>query len=566
MTETVQGHSHPPGSEHSPYDHLHEDGVRHAHDHDHDDHHHDHDGHHNDHDEFFHDHHGEELTPEDASRLEHMLWKLENVEMTTVGVDVGSSTSHLMFARVHMQRRAHAISSRFVVVHREVLWRSPICLTPYVADDTIDAERLGSFVADAYEGAGLARADVDSGAVILTGEALKRKNARAIADLFAEESGKFVCASAGHHMEAMMAAHGSGAAALSRAQGDSILNVDIGGGTSKLALIGGGEVLATAAIAVGGRLAVRTASGEVVRVEGPARLAAEAAGVSLGVGTRLAPDDERRLVLTWCDALVSLIRDAAGLPPHPTKLATTDALIAKLLVTEPLAGSHLPRAISFSGGVAEYLYGREAGDYDDFGRTLAAELKHALADGRIPLPVVDPGQGIRATVIGASQFTVQVSGNTIAVSNDDMLPLRNLPVAYPRVDLAADPTAEAISVSVRAAHERLDLTPGHDSVALAFRWIGDPLYARLRRLAEGIRDALPGNRRLPIVLLFDRDVGRLVGDILRRDLHLDVDVVSVDGMQLKEFDYVDIGEIVRPNRVVPVVIKSLLFSADGKQT
>jgi ethanolamine utilization protein EutA len=283
------------------------------------------------------------------------------------------------------------------------------------------------------------------------------------------------------------------------------------------------------------------------------------------VGARLAPEDERRLVQTWCDALVSLIRDAAGLPPHPSKMAATDALIQGLLVTEPPARGQRPRAITFSGGVAEYLYGRESGDYDDFGRALAAELKQALADGRIPLPVVDPGQGIRATVIGASQFTVQVSGNTIAVSNDDMLPLRNLPVAYPRVDLAADPTAEAISAAIRAAHERLDLIPGHDAVALAFRWVGDPLYARLRRLAEGIRDALPGDRRLPIVLLFDRDVGRLVGDILRRDLHLGIDVVSVDGMRLKEFDYVDIGEIVRPNRVVPVVIKSLLFGVDGKQ-
>jgi ethanolamine utilization protein EutA len=97
---------------------------------------------------------------------------------------------------------------------------------------------------------------VDSGAVILTGEALKRKNAPAIADLFAEQAGRFVCASAGHHMECQLAAHGSGAVKVSRSQQVTLLNVDIGGGTTKFALIRNGEILATAAIAVGGRLIV----------------------------------------------------------------------------------------------------------------------------------------------------------------------------------------------------------------------------------------------------------------------------------------------------------------------
>src|ERR1700746_2617988 len=181
----------------------------------------------------------------------------DNVELTTVGIDIGSSTSHLMFARVHLQRLSTALSSRFVVVERKILWQSPILLTPYRPDYTIDVDDLAGFIGGCYAYAGIEREKVDSGAVILTGEALKRRNARAIADLFAEESGKFVCASAGHHLEALMAAHGSGAEALSRREHCVVLNVDIGGGTSKLALIQDGEVLATAAIAVGGRLLVR---------------------------------------------------------------------------------------------------------------------------------------------------------------------------------------------------------------------------------------------------------------------------------------------------------------------
>lgn len=286
MSETTHDHSHP----HAP-DHVHEHGAQlHDHDHPHDrahdhahdhavaahdhghahgqtavhdhahDHGHSHDhahGHGHDHDDPFHDHHGEALSPEELAAIEEGVWRLENVELTTVGVDIGSSTSHLMFARVHLHRIGDGLSSRFVVVNREMLWRSPILLTPYRADMTIDAERLGAFIHEAYQAAGLRRSDVDSGAIILTGEALKRRNARAIADLFASESGKFVCASAGHHMEALMAGHGSGAVALSRREQRTILNVDVGGGTSKFALIHNGELLGTAAVAVGGRLVVR---------------------------------------------------------------------------------------------------------------------------------------------------------------------------------------------------------------------------------------------------------------------------------------------------------------------
>src|SRR5437763_13966744 len=192
----------------------------------------------------------------DSAQINEIAWSTDNVELTTVGIDIGSSTSHLMFARVHLQRLSGALSSRFVVVERKILWQSPILLTPYRPDYTIDVDDLAGFIGGCYAYAGIEREKVDSGAVILTGEALKRRNARAIAELFSEEAGKFVCASAGHHTECQMATHGSGAIALSRGRGAILLNVDIGGGTTKFALIEDGRILATCAIAVGGRLIV----------------------------------------------------------------------------------------------------------------------------------------------------------------------------------------------------------------------------------------------------------------------------------------------------------------------
>ncbi|MDE3075998.1 MAG: ethanolamine ammonia-lyase reactivating factor EutA, partial [Chloroflexota bacterium] len=499
------------------------------------DHHHHHGLAHGDLDDLIHfgDGHGE-LSGQDIAAQQEYLWQLENVELTTVGVDVGSSTSHLMFAHVHLQRLGQELSSRFVVVNRQVLWRSPIMLTPYHPDSTIDADSLGAFFARAYRDAGLQRDDVDTGAIILTGEALKRTNARAIAEIFAAESGKFVCASAGHHMEAVLAAHGSGAVALSRRKAQTILNVDIGGGTTKFALVRDGEVLHTAAVAVGGRLVAVNDQGELVRIEDPAMPAAAAAGIALRLGQPLSVRDQEKLVAAWCDVLTSTIRQEP-----------LSALAQQLLVTDPLPADVRPEAIAFSGGVAEYVYGREPDSFQDLGPALAAGIRRAVEVGRLALPVLDPGQGIRATVIGASQFSMQLSGNTISISQGTRLPIRNLPVLHPRVDLSDHFTAAQVADAVADSVRRFDGEDGRTSVALAFSWRGDPLYQRLRTFADGIVQGLAEiiAARLPLVLLLDGDVGKTLGSILELELEVPSDIVSIDGLKLQEFDYVDVGEV-----------------------
>ncbi len=491
------------------------------------------------------------VSEEEMAALAEVIWAADNVELTTVGVDIGSSTSHLMFAKVHLQRLTTALSSRFVVVNREVLWRSPILITPYLDDNSIDVEQLKSFIEGAYGSAKLKREDVDSGAVILTGEALKRKNAEAIAHLFAEESGKFVCASAGHNMESAMAAHGSGAVALSRKDHSNLLNIDVGGGTTKLALVHGGRLLHTAALEVGGRLIAFDDDGKLARIEGPALKHAAKAGVELKLGKKLSDGEITRLVDTMADVLVPMVLQQ---PP--------DELGKELLVTEPLHDHPKPDVITFSGGVSEYIYGRETADHNDVGQHLADAIARRLKSKEIPYKVIDPGQGIRATVIGASQFSVQVSGNTITVSNDDALPFRNLPVLYPVVDLAGDIDANKVTVEIGLAHTRFDFTEGEQTVALAFRWQGDPLHARLKALADGICAAMANTikSKSALVLMLDGDIGKTIGEILRRELDVTGDIISIDGVQLKEFDYVDIGEMIKPTNVVPLVIKSLLFS------
>jgi ethanolamine utilization protein EutA (predicted chaperonin) len=490
------------------------------------------------------------VSPDDVA-VNEVAWAADNVELTTVGIDIGSSTSHLMFARVHLQRLSAALSSRFVVVERKILWQSPILLTPYRSDYTIDVDELAGFVGGGYAYAGIERETVDSGAVILTGEALKRRNARAIAELFSEEAGKFVCASAGHHMECQMAAHGSGAVALSRGHNATLLNVDIGGGTTKFALIENGRILATCAIAVGGRLIVE--EDVLARIEQPAYKIAEAAGIELALGAPLAPSDRRRIAARMARMIMGLIDLRQG-----------GELARSLLVTEPWPAELANRgidAIAFSGGVSEYLYKREARRFGDLGFDLAEELRHALAHRRDLPPVWDPGQGIRATVIGAAQFSVQISGNTILIADPGKLPLQNLPVLTCNFDLDGEIAPEAVTCAVRGALARADFEEGESPVALSFPWRGDPSHARLHAAASGICAALPRTlqENMPLVLLIDGDVGKSLGRIILHEIASDADVIAIDAVQLKEFDYVDIGSVIEVTNVVPIIIKSLLF-------
>ncbi|HSW94954.1 MAG TPA: ethanolamine ammonia-lyase reactivating factor EutA [Patescibacteria group bacterium] len=408
--------------------------------------------------------------------------------LRTVGIDIGSTTSHAMFARLRLQRLADSLSSRYVVVEREVVHRSPIVLTPYRSADAIDAQTLAAHIARWYADAGLARDDVDTGAVILTGLALERRNARELDELFAAEGGKFVCATAGHALEATLAAHGSGSVARSRRDRETILHVDIGGGTTKLARIENGTIVATTAIAVGAR--------------------SRQAGRD--------PDERRRIAGELADSIIAAARGAP--------------VAAALQLLPPFQRSSAPKRVTLSGGVSEYLSGRERADHDDLGRELAEAL--TVRRDKLPAPLEAVGDGIRATVIGASQFTVQVSGSTIGLGAT--LPLRNVPV----VPLGADAS-------------------GTGALALAVKWDGEPEHARIRAL--GMRIAAATDRR-PLVVAIDGDIAATLGAVLRDELAFQGDLMTLDGLELGDLDYIDIGTPQPPSGVVPVIVKSLVFT------
>jgi ethanolamine utilization protein EutA len=499
--------------------------------------------------DFDHDHDDvREHNPEDDA-----LWQQDRLSLLSVGVDIGSSGTQVIFSRLSLRRMSEDLTSRYFVVGREKLHQSPVALTPYQSEERIDERAVGAIIDAAYTQAGLHPDQIDAGAVILTGEALRRENAKVLAEVIAEMGGEFVCATAGPHMESLLAAYGSGAAKASHDLGQPVLNVDIGGGTTKLALLEGGRAVHTAAIHIGGRLAV-VENGRLTRLDPTGRLLAKNAGLDWTLGGRVSEAELEQVAEWMADALLLALLEAP-----------TPAPVDRLWVTEPLEPVVGIGGVMFSGGVAEYVYGREERDFGDLGRRLGWALRRRLESGALPHPLLPAGECIRATAIGASEYTVQLSGNTVYISSPgSLLPRKNLQVLQPDVALGENIDPSHIAAAIRRHFEAFDLLEGEAEVALAFRWHGAPSYERLSALARGILEALPATlaHERPIFLVMDADVAHSLGALLKEEWGIASDVLVIDGVALWDFDYVDLGRVRVPSHTVPVTVKSLVFSED----
>lgn len=472
-------------------------------------------------------------------------WNPDLMQLLSVGIDIGSSTSHLMFSRLFLKRRGLELSSRFEVVKREILYRSPVLLTPYRDQDTIDTEALAQFIARSYAEAVMESSQVDTGAVICTGEAVKKKNAEAIVRLFADQGGKFVCATAGPNFEAVLAAHGSGAVARS---GDStIINADMGGGTCKLAIVKNGTILETAAINVGSRLVAWDAQGLVNRIEEAGAKIARWAGVPLELGKPLSRQNKVALAESMIQILFEFIEGKA-----------LCSLSEELLLTPLSIYDRDGALLLFSGGVSEYVYGREVHDYGDLGPLLAESLQRRISG--LGLTIGESAEGLRATVIGASQNTIQVSSSTIFLSRKDLLPIRDLLVVTPLWE-GGEPSADGVASAIERAFVRFDLIARRRPVALSIRYPWEKSYNALKTLGLGVLQAKAlWEQQNPLVLVFDADIGRLVGAILKEDLGMEQEVVAIDEITVGDFDFIDIGEELGNSHAVLVVVKSLVFT------
>lgn len=467
----------------------------------------------------------------------------------SVGIDVGTSTTSVVFSRLTLDNLAGAFSvPRIEITAKDVVHRSEVHETPLLSPEMIDGEALRALVTADYARAGIRPPDVHTGAAIITGETARAENAEQVLAALSQLAGDFVVATAGPHLEAVLAARGAGADAHSARVSDIVVNLDIGGGTTNIAAYRFGRLLGTSCLDIGGRL-VRIAGGHVTHVTPSIRRLAESGGLGISPGQQADPD-----------RLTSLARMMARQLAMALSLTTRDAVHASMYTNEgqPLKPEHSPGVISFSGGVAD-LIEAPPGDpfrYGDIGPLLGQAIAEDSAFKLVARH--EALETISATVVGAGIHTTEVSGSTIEFAQA-LLPLQNVPIMRVPDDREhPDTLAGEIAHGITTLHgERLT-----DLVAIAFSGQHVTSFDDVQRTAEaiidGARPVLTGPN--PLVIVLEHDKAKVLGQSLatlrgRRD-----DVICIDGVQATSGDYIDIGNPVGAGRAVPIVVKTLVFN------
>jgi ethanolamine utilization protein EutA len=472
------------------------------------------------------------------------------VELLSIGIDVGSSTSHLVFSKLVLIRDEHSPTQRFVIEDRGVIYEGKIINTPLLNGNIIDIDTLTTFFKEECQHAGIDPADIQTGAVIVTGETAKKHNAPQIAEALSNDAGKFVAATAGPNFESLLAAMGSGATARSKEYHKTILSCDIGGGTSNLAISKNGEVVSTSCISLGGRLLFMDKEGAINRLTKPALKVMKHLGLDYKMGDRISKEVLETIAATLADVLMEVLTGPARSP-----------LAKELMVTDDLDFTNEIDEYMFSGGVSEFIYGG-SGEYDDIGEMLSNKIRTLV--NRLKAPVVEPLNKIRATVIGAGAYSLSISGSSGFMDDHLSFPIRNIPVL--RVDVEeAKLSVEHVVTQVKMAYQRFDFIEGREMVALFFK---DPVkvnYPALELFAKSIESALPNSiaGRQPVILIFEKDIACSVGNVIRRETRLDTNLLSLDELSLDDGDWIDIGEPLVKGQVFPVTVKSLVFPVNN---
>ncbi len=472
--------------------------------------------------------------------------EVNTIKLLSVGVDVGSSTSHLVFSDLLLTRDEASPTRRFLIDDRQVIYQGKIIDTPLIDDDTIDIEALTDFFKSEYRRAGIKPEDVQTGAVIITGETAKKHNAEKIVEALSDDAGKFVAASAGPNFESVIAAMGSGARGRSRENNNVVLSCDIGGGTSNMAISVDGKVVSASCVSVGGRLIAADAAGKIWRLEAPARKVMDHLNLKYDIGDRISKRRLDQIAGKLAEVLIEVITG----PPE-------SALAKELMVTQALDFRRGIDEYTFSGGVAELIYGGN-GNHNDIGPILAKKITRLAP--RLGAPIIEPAYKIRATVIGAGAHSLSISGCSGFKDNRLSFPMKNVPVI--RVDVESEKLSiEHVVSRINTSFKRFDLVEGEEVVALYFR---DPMpntYSRVELFSKAVESALPNaiENKIPIILIFKGDIACSVGNVMYRETGLKSNLLTLDELDLKEGDWIDIGEPLLDNQVFPVTVKSLVF-------
>lgn len=477
----------------------------------------------------------------------------DKTAILSVGIDVGTSTTQVVFSKLQMDNAGGYFSvPRVAIVDKKVVYKSEVYMTPLKTDVLIDTDALRDIVAAEFRKAGYRPEDTDSGAVIITGESARKENSDAVLKSLSDFAGDFVVSAAGPDMESLIAGKGSGAWQYSMDHHCRVANLDIGGGTTNVVLFEDGETLARGCLDIGGRLICMNPQGIITKVSPAAAVMAQAAGVSVSVGDRC---DELKLT--------AVTRQMAAALNAYLGVGTKDIdAILRQIKTPGSSDFPVPekvQAVFFSGGVADLIY-HESADTWAYG-DIGVLLGRAIRESRLftDFQKMEPGETIRATVVGAGTYTTTISGSTITYS-DDIFPLKNIPV----IKLDEELQEACFAGETEPVIRRIQWVLGQNDeehFILAMPGKRNPGYTEMKRAAASIRQIMdrvqpPGE---PILLVIESDIAKAMGQMIRQQPDLKRQVVAIDSIHVEDGEYVDMGKPMMNGMVIPVVVKTLIF-------
>lgn len=481
-------------------------------------------------------------------------------EMMSIGVDVGTSTTQVIFSKLKIENtQGFGAIPKIEIVSKEIIYESPVYQTPLKSENEINSEEVVEILKKQYEEAGVKSHQIDTGAVIITGETLKKKNAKSTAQTLSEVSGDFIVVTAGPDLESILAGKGIGADEISLQTNRVTANLDIGGGTTNICIFSEGEVIDTACLNIGGRL-IKIADGKITYVSDWLKPMLKEMNISLNCNDVVNEEIIKRIT----DRMSTLIEEALGFREE-------SALLKEMYTNHGLKKKIVPEQLTFSGGVAECMNGLyQKYQFGDIGIHLADSIKTHLNLWNKRVEKVKSAS--RATVIGAGNFSMNVSGSTIGYYNC-AFPYKNVPVL--RVKLNEKEDLENVLKEMKIALERKfeQKKIWNDSkkrfeypqFAVAFRGIKIPSYSEIEKMADVFQKVFETQKDgQTAICICESDIAKVLSQSLRRRIK-NRPILCVDNISCGNEDYIDIGEPIAGGIAVPVVVKTLLFETNKEE-
>lgn len=485
-------------------------------------------------------------------------------ELLSVGIDIGTSTTQLVFSKLVIENVASSYSvPRIVIVDKQIIYRSEIYFTPLHSATEIDGTKIREIIEGEYKKAGIEKSQIDTGAVIITGETARKENAKEVLATLSGFAGDFVVATAGPDLESIISGKGAGAHTHSKVKHTGVVNIDIGGGTSNLAVFWCGEVMDTGCLDVGGRLIkLDPVTHQIFYISETIKKYILRKNISLKIGDIAT----RQNLAPILNGMVNALMQSIGLRDRDddfslfiTQQEGQD--ITGFTCDQTIKEKHPVSYVSFSGGVADYIYKSNSVTneflYGDIGILLGEAIRNSPLCTE--LSVFESVETIRATVVGAGTHTMEVSGSTITYTKD-VFPVKNLPVL--KLTMEEEMTKESIAQAVKTKLRWYSLEGTMQKIAIAVNGTISPSFERVMEYAYGLAQGMAElvEQQLPLIILVEQDMAKVLGQSIYNQLGYQKDVICIDGIHVDNGDYIDIGKPVAEGTVLPIVIKTLIFN------